>query len=343
MQNKVQIEISALTMLKFFAILIGLVVLYMIRDILAILFMVGVLVAAFYPLVDRLEKARIPRVVSVTIIYFLFLGILVGMGFLIIPPVVIQLQELSNNLPYFVHKVSPQLYSYRDILQSSQQGLTQLSQTFSSFSARLYSTTIGFVSGIVSIITILVVSFYLLLDTASVKKFLVSIFPVAQKEWIIEAGKKITTKMGAWLGGQFLLGMIIGILDLAILSIFGVPYALTLALWGGLTEVIPFIGPWLGGIPAVVVALSLSPWKAVGVGIAYIIVQQLESQLLAPRVMGKAVGLSPVIIIFAILVGAKLYGLIGIILAIPAAAAIAVLVQELPKLRQQIKDNEKVE
>lgn len=342
MNNKVQIEISALTILKFFAILIGLVVLYLIRDILAILFLVGVLVAAFYPLVDRLEKARIPRVVSVTIIYFLFLAILIGMGFLIIPPVVVQLQDLSNNLPYYVEKISPQLYSYRDILQFSQQGLTQLSQTFSSFSARLYSTTVGFVSGIVSIITVLVVSFYLLLDTASVKKFLISIFPVAQQPWGIEAGKKIAIKMGSWLGGQFLLGLIIGILDLSILLAFGIPYALTLGLWGGLTEVIPFIGPWLGGIPAVLVALSLSPWKAVGVAIAYIVVQQLESQLLAPRILGKAVGLSPVIIIFAILIGAKLYGLIGIILAIPAAAAIAVLVGELPKLRQHIKESEKV-
>lgn len=338
MKEKIQIEISALTILKFFAILIGLVVLYLIRDILVTFFLVAVLVAAFYPIVDRLEKVRVPRVLSVSVIYFIFLAALVGIGFLIIPPLVSQLQDLSDNLPYFVQNISPKLYSYREALKLSQESLNQLSQTFSSVSSQLYSTTVGFVSGVVSIITILVVSFYLLIDTVSVKRFFVSIFPAAQKQWVVEAGKKITIKMGAWLGGQLLLGLIIGVLDLVILVSFGVPYALTLAIWGGLTEVVPFIGPWLGGIPAVLVAWSISPWLALGVAIAYIVIQQLEAQLLAPRVMGKAVGLSPVIIIFAILVGAKLYGIIGIIIAIPVAAAIAVLLQEWPKLKEEIRE-----
>lgn len=294
--------------------------------------------AAFYPMVDKLERWRVPRVLSATVIYLVFLGVLVGAGFLIIPPVINQLQDLSNNLPYFVNKLSSQLYFYREALQLSQESLNQLSQAFSSISSHLYSTTVGFISGIVSIITVLVLSFYLLLDTASLKKFIISIFPFEQKELLIEAGKKIALKMSSWLGGQFFLALIIGILDLAVLLILGIPYALTLALWGGFTEIIPFIGPWLGAIPAILVALPLSPWKAVGVAIGYIVIQQLEAQLLAPRVMGRAVGLSPVIIIFAILVGAKLYGLIGIILAIPAAAAIAVLLQEWPRFKEQIKE-----
>ena len=155
-----------------------------------------------------------------------------------------------------------------------------------------------------------------------------------QQDKIFEVMNKIGFKMGGWLRSQFILMIIVGVADGIILMILGVPYALTLAVWGGLTEVIPYIGPWLGLIPAFIVAFTISPLKGLLIFIAYIIIQQLESQFLVPKIMGKAVGLSPVIIILAILIGAKLMGILGVLIAVPAAAAISVIIQEWPEIKK---------
>jgi predicted PurR-regulated permease PerM len=109
---------------------------------------------------------------------------------------------------------------------------------------------------------------------------------------------------------------------------------MVLGLWGGLTEVIPILGPWLGLIPAALVALTVSPLTAVLVIAAYILIQQAEAQFLVPKVMGKAVGLSPVIIIITLLIGAKLFGVVGAVVAVPVAAVISVIVQEWPEIQK---------
>ena len=154
---------------------------------------------------------------------------------------------------------------------------------------------------------------------------------------MIVVAKKLATKMGGWLRGQGILMLVIGILDGIVLVVAGVPYALTLAIWGAVTEIIPYIGPPLGAIPAVIIAFVDSPIKGLIVLIAYIVIQQIEAQFLAPKVLGKAVGLSPIIIIFALLIGAKLGGIIGMLLSVPAAAALSVIIQEWPTIRSVTK------
>jgi len=109
---------------------------------------------------------------------------------------------------------------------------------------------------------------------------------------------------------------------------------LTLAVWGGLIEVVPYVGPWLGLLPAAILAFSISPLKALLVIIIYIGIEQIESNIMVPKIMGKAVGLSPVIIILALLMGAKLAGLLGVFVAVPVAAALSVVVQEWSEIRK---------
>jgi len=335
MPDRVKFDISNSTIIKFILIVFAVWFLWVVRDVVILFFIVLVIVAALGPLVDRMSK-YVPRVLSVILLSLILFVVLTAIGFLIIPPIVHQLQLLAINLPSILSKLGPLFQSVQTSITNYQDSLFNVSSQIDKLGTGIYTTTVGFVSGIVAIGTILVLTFYMLLEQESLKKFLHQTFPLAQKEKIFEIARKISGKMGGWLRGQFLLMFIIGLLDGIALGILGIPYALTLAVWGGLTEVIPYIGPWLGLVPAFLVALTISPLKGLFVLIAYVVIQQLESQFLTPRVMGKAVGLSPVIIILALLVGAKLMGLLGVIVAVPAAAAVAVIISEWQGIRKML-------
>lgn len=337
MENRVKFEISTITVLKIIGAVLLVWFLYSVREILVLFFIVLVIVAALGPLVDRLSK-YIPRLLAVILLTIVFLGILTAIGFLIVPPIVTEISQLAINLPFIVDKFGPFYNSVKNILPNYQEGLLNISSQLANISSGIYSTTLGFISGVVGLVTILVLSFYMLLEQNSLKNFLHQIVPVEHKEKFFEIARKIGTKMGAWLRGQVGLMIIIGLTDGIVLAILGVPYALTLAVWGGLTEIIPYIGPWLGLLPAFLIALTVSPLTALFVLITYIVIQQLEGHFLVPKIMGKAVGLSPVIIILTLLAGAKLMGILGMIIAVPIAAALSVLIQEWPELKK-IREN----
>jgi len=337
MENRTKIEIPTVTIIKVVLVILLLWFLYAVRDVVVLFFIVLVIVAALGPLVDRMSR-HIPRVLAMIILSLTFLTILAAIGYLIIPPVVSQLQQLAVNLPYIMDKLGPLYQTLKDSVSHYQEQLLNLSSQVITVTSGIFSTTLGFVEGLIAVITIVILSFYMLLEAKTIKGFLYSLMPAERKEQIVDVLKKIANKMGSWMRGQVTLMLVIGILDGIALMILGVPYALTLAVWGALTEVIPYVGPWLGLLPAFLIALTISPLKALFVLIAYILIQQLESQFLAPKIMGKAVGLSPVIIILALLCGAKLMGILGVIIAVPIAAALAVLIQEWPDLKK-IREN----
>ncbi len=333
MENRVKFDISTTSIIKIVLAILLVWFLYVIRDILVLFFIVLVIVASLAPLVNRMSR-YIPRVLAVIILTIIFFGVLVAIGFVIVPPIIIQLKTLAINLPIIISKLGPVYQSIQHSIGNYQEGLFNLSSQLGKISSGLYSTTLGFVSGIVAVVTILVLAFYMLLEQDAIKNFLHQTVPGERKEKIFEITKKIGQKMGGWLRGQALLMLIVGVADSIALVSLGIPYALTLAVWGGITEVIPYIGPWLGLAPALIIAFTISPLKGLLILIAYVIIQQLESQFLVPKILGKAVGLSPVIIILALLIGAKLMGILGVIIAVPVAAAIAVLIQEWPEIKK---------
>ena len=331
--TKTIIEVSSATIFKIILSILVVVLLFLIRDIVVLFFLVLVIVAALTPLVDRLSK-KVPRTLVVACICLLFVGFLVGTGFLLAPPLVSETKLLAINLPIIISKLGPIYHNIQSYMGNYQESLLNLSSQLGDITTGLFSKTIGFVSGVFAFIMIIVLSFYMLVDKDKINDGFYNLLPPAKKEKIILIMKKISDKMGQWLGGHLLLMLIIGILDGVVLGVLGVPYALILAIWGGLVEIIPYLGPWLGLIPAVIIASTISPLTALLVAIAFVVVQQLESTLVAPKIIGKAVGLSPVIIIFSLLAGAKLFGLLGVIIAVPVAAVISVLIAEWPEIKE---------
>lgn len=336
MENKVKYEISTFTIIKIIIAIFAVWFFYAIREIVVLFFIVLVIVAALGPLVDKMAK-HIPRILALIFLSIVFLGGLTAIGFLIIPPIVNQISQLAINLPHYISKLGPFYSSAKNIVPNYQESLLNLSSQLGQVGSGIYTTTVGFISSIVGAVTVLVLSFYVLLEQNSLRQFLHQTIPSEHKEKIFDVIRKIGSKMGSWLRGQVALMFIIAIADGIALFFLGVPYALTLAVWGGLMEVVPYIGPWLGLVPALIIALTISPWKALFVLIAYLLIQQLEGQFLVPKIMGKAVGLSPVIIILSLLSGAKIMGILGMFIAVPVAAALSVIILEWSELKRTIQ------
>lgn len=326
-------EISYASLLRLALVFLGILFLWQIRDILILLFIVLVIVAALSPIIDAWSK-HMNRILAITLLYISLILVITALGLIVFPPLIVQLQELSRTLPIYIDRILPSISNVRELINMSQQGLTDIAQQLSTLTSSIFTATLGFFSGLIALVTIIVLSFYLLLEEHGTKKFVLDYLPLENREQVVLIAQKIGRKMGGWLRGQLLLGLIIGIIDGIGLSLLGVDYALTLGVWAGATEIIPYVGPILGAIPGVILAFSKSPLLGVLALAFYVIVQQIEGNVLVPKVMQKTVGLSPVIIIIALLIGAKLDGLLGIVLSIPAAAAIGVLFSEWPQIKQ---------
>lgn len=341
--SRMKVDISLAAILKILAVILGLLFIVKIKDILLLLFVVLILVTALSPIVDRLVKHfGIPRWLAVGLIFGGVGAIMLIMIWLILPKMVSQIIDLLNQPQIQSLIGGSESHSFINDLQTLADkipGITQGGSGVVSF----FSTILG---GIVSVFTVAVLSLYLLLEEDGIKKFIHSILPTKHKQQIVNTFHKISLKMGAWFRGQLLLGLIIGLISMVILLAFGVPFWLTLAIFAGLTELIPYVGPFIGLAAALFVALTRdSFWGfntatvGIGVTIGYLLVQQLESHFLVPKVMEKSVGLSPVVVIIAILIGAKLFGLLGVVLSVPAAAVISVIIDEWPAIQAAYFDS----
>lgn len=333
MGEKNELKISSWTIIKVILICLSFYLIFLIKDIIALFFIVLILTATLRPIVNRWE-AKIGRLPSVLTFLLIAVAIIAAMVYIIIPPVIEQLKQLIVAFPDFFNHLTF-LQSYAPQMKAA---LSSLANNIGNFTGSFVSITAGIFGGLVSIITATVMTVYLLLDKKGIADFVKSFIP-DQNGAVIELARKVSRKVGDWFRGQMFLCAIIGVIDFIGLTIIGVPYALTLALISGIFEIVPTIGPMLSGAIAILIVIGVSPLKALLVLILYVVVQQLENSFIVPKVMQKAVGLSPVIIILAFLIAAKLMGVMGAILAVPIAASLSVIIKEWPLIKSTLSKN----
>lgn len=323
--------------------LVGLVVtvaiawmLFLVRDALLLIYISALVAIGLSPLVDAIEKrsagARyLPRWAAILIIYTCFLGALIGLGVLVIPPLVEQARGLSSALPEMVQKGQQWLID-RGLLAREvtiREAVEQAPLGSGDAVGTLLGAIWSLLGGVFGLITILILAFYFLLDSARIVKTFVRLFPRTERARVEDGCDRVSTKVSAWLGGQLLLAGIIGSTAAVGLFLMGVPYFYVLALIAGIGEMIPIVGPLLAAVPAVIVALTVSPTLALGVAVFFFAQQQVENHVLVPKVMERQVGVSAVVVIMALLIGGSLLGIVGAILAVPTAAILQVLFHEL--------------
>ena len=330
-KDSVTIHISTASIIKILAVLLLLGFLYLVWDVIVIVFIALLFAASLGPAIDWLEKKKIPRPAGILLIYstvLLFLSLVVV---LIIPAITDQIQQLAANSPFYYQRfleIIGDLQLKTDISQTLQQNLENVSQTLSSYTGSIINTITGIFGGILVFVMVLVLTFYFSVSKNGLRHFIYSVTPEKHQKYAINLFERIQDKLGLWLRGQLLLSLIIFAITWIGLLILDVRYALVLALIAGFTEVIPYIGPVIGAVPAVFLTFLQSPVKALLVIALYVVIQQLENNIIVPKVMQRAVGLNPVVVIIVLLLGAKLAGVIGALLAIPLAVAIMVVAKD---------------
>jgi len=310
MQNKVEISHKSILFTFLFLAIAWLVL--QIRDILLLLFLSFILMSALRPIVEWLHERRVPKILAIFLIYAVVFG---GIGFSIagmVPTLAVQLKKLSAEIPVFIERMLP--YVSLDA--------QMLSRQIAPVGENILKVTVGVFSNIVAVLTVMTFTFYFLLERSNLKVMLSRLLGQAFGLQVFAVMQNVERRLGSWVLGQLLLMVVIGSLSYVGLYFLRVEFALPLAIIAGVLEIVPTIGPILSGVPAVLVAFAHSPVLALTVIALYIVVQQVENNIIVPLVMRKSVGLPPVMTILALMVGARFAGVAGAILAVPVLLTI---------------------
>lgn len=312
-----RIDISYKTIIFIVAFGILLWILFHILDIILLFFVAFILMSALAPLVQRLRRMGMPKIIAVLLVFFLMLIAIIGL-------ITAGLSPLLSQTSNFVQRLGETLSS---LLKINFIDPTVIQQEMSRLSTQLVGITVDLFKNLISWVSVLVVTVYMLLDKEKLEEYATSFFGERQ-EHIKILLRKIEDKLGAWLRGQAVLSATIGVLVYIGLVLLGVEFALPLAIIAGLLEVVPVIGPIISAIPAILIGFTVSPLFAVLVGALYLVVQQLESHVIVPQLMRRAVGLNPLLVILAVSVGGRLLGIAGALLAVPIAVVILLIAEE---------------
>lgn len=286
--------------------------------------------AAVLPAVEFLQRKKFPKILAVLIPY---LSIVTAIFLIIVPLVPFVAEQIQSLITRFPQLLDQTVKNFGVTVDQKQIQSFFTSQG-SALSKNAVNVTTQVFGGVFSVITIFVVSFYLLMYSDAFKRFMANLFHDGSREYIHKTLDRVNEKLGAWLRGEVTLMVFIGFFSWIGLTILGLPYALPLALMAGLLEAVPTLGPIISSIPAIIVALTVSPTMALTVAVLYMLIQALENQILVPKVMQKAVGLNPVVVILSIMIGANLMGIAGALLAIPFVSFIIVLITSFEKRAQ---------
>jgi len=325
--NQQSINISTTTILRTILIIIGIILLYFIRDILLMIFTALVLAAALDRPIDKLQKHKVSRTLSTIFIYLILFFILVLALYLILPPLALEIKGLALNYPVYLENLIK--WSQKPALINLGELLKNLSDHLARSSQALFGTIINIFGGFISFLTIFFVALFLNIQEKGVKKFIYYLTPDEHRVYVLTLFDRIQQKISSWLWSRILIAFIVGGLVFLGLYLLGIKYALTLGVLAGLLNFIPYLGSIIAAIPAILLALIESPFLALAVVALYLFINSvIETFFLSPLLMGKITGLNPVLLILVVLIGAKLAGILGIILAVPTAVIISVLIEE---------------
>ncbi len=343
------IVISSGTIIRTILIVILFVLIYVLRDLVLVLLTSVVIASSIEPITKLLCKYRINRVIAVIFIYLVVFLSFIGIVYFFVPPLLSETSRLASSLPQYVESINIPLQAKNigigntgslvggiSKTLSIKDSITSLESAISSFSGGTLQVVSFVFGGIFSFVLIVIISFYLAVQEKGIENFLRIITPIKHEPYVIDLWKRTQGKIGKWMQGQLLLGLLIGILVYLGLTILGVQYAFILAIIAAVAELIPLFGATIAAVPAVAIGFLDSITLGFMVLGLYVIIQQFENHLIYPLVVRKVVGVPPLLIILALIIGAQLAGFLGIILAVPLAAALIELTDDIQKEKKKI-------
>jgi predicted PurR-regulated permease PerM len=283
------------------------------------------LVATFNPLVRRLQT-RLTRGWAITAVVSVLVSFGAGVLILMIPPLVRQGRNLAVNLPHYLLAIENSARQMGIPLRLQGSGL-DLSRRVASMGPEVLNVLGTVVGGVTGVLTVVVLTTYLLIDGPRVATSLFRLLPRSERLPIRQMFAEIGLQVGSYMRGQFITSAAAGLFSFIVLTALNVPEPLALAFLMAVSDIIPMVGPLIGTVPAVLIALTRGTPVALIVLAAFVLYHQIESHVLVPRIYGRTMSLSPSIVVIAILIGATLMGILGALLALPVAAAVPVVLR----------------
>jgi predicted PurR-regulated permease PerM len=312
---------------------LGVWLLWHIHEVIFLLFLGILLATAIEPIVDRLRRGPFSRGTGVLAVYTVIVLILAAVMAVIVPSIAAQGDAFVASIPSKIFALRPYAQELRpyalqepalQLIDRAGESVRNPSVPVDEESLLQLATTVGHF--VISFLTVFFLAFYWLVERASIKRVVLRLVPPSRARGVNAVWLEVEQKLGGWVRGQMLVMFAMAAMTTIGFWIIGLPNPVLLGVLAGLAELIPMVGPFLAVAPAVLVALGISPWTALVVLAFAIVAQQIESNVLVPRIMGHAVGVSPLTVVLGILIGAILYGLPGAFLAVPVAGAIQVIV-----------------
>jgi predicted PurR-regulated permease PerM len=370
--NRLTVNITPGSFLKGFFIILLFGFLYLIKDLIIVVLVAIVIASGLEPLIIWFDKFKIRRLPAAIISYLGLFGVFAGLIFFFVPSVLNEASSFLTTLPRYLNSAdlwnplsinSQDITNSQSVVQNLSQGINNpvqfakdvsssqikgitgsatnfgINDLVNSIQGVTSNVSDGFIKiisavfgGLFSFILIVVLSFYLLVQEDGVARFLGLITPVKNEKYVVDLWKRSQKKIGQWMQGQLLLGILVAVLVYLGLMVLGIKNALLLAVLTGILEIIPVFGPVLASIPAILSALASGGITA-GLLVTglYLIVQQFENHLIYPLVVKKIVGVSPIIVIISLIIGAKLAGFLGVVLSVPVVSALMEFVDDIQK------------
>lgn len=332
--GRLNVEISMVSLAKITLIILAAISAYYFWNILLLVFVSLIIAASLNTLTSDLEKIKIPRALGVVIIYLIFFTVMIGAAYLVIPLMNQEIGNLAADFPYYLEKIG-QLWNNFANTSIDQVWLSRIQQSLNSiqFDVNIALNSVfnlvgSFSGGFIYFLAALVMIYFFTVKEEKIKLFFCRIFMPGRQDYCYGLLSRLQQNIGYWLRGQLLLCVILFLLSWIGLSILGIKYALILGIFSGVTEFLPYLGPLLGGLPAILIAFGQSPILGLLTLLLFFIFHQSENYFIAPKVLSRAVGISPVFVIISVLIGAKIAGLIGVILAVPVATIIKILLDD---------------
>ena len=359
-QGDTEVTISSGTIIRAILIVAFFALMWFLRDIILVVITAIVVASAVEPMVAFFVRRNVPRLLALVGIYTLSIGFFASIFYFFVPAIIDDIGRLARILPTYIdlgslwNPLSDTTGASTHVVATSSSALTngfiEAQNILSLFKSGIeeggvVQSVSMFFGGFLSLVLIIVLSFYLAAQEKGIENFLRLISPVKSRVYIVSLWKRSQTKIGLWFQGQMLLGLLVGILAFLGLTILGIPSALFLAFLMMIFEIIPVFGPILAAVPGVAVAVTegirvADPGLTAGLIVAafYFIIQQFESHLIYPLVVRKVIGIPPVLVILALIIGAKMAGFLGILLSVPVTAILMEFLNDIAKERNIFED-----
>lgn len=316
-----KIEISHKTIIFAVFLLLGLWFIYQILDVILQVFLSLLIMTILNPVVTKLNKYRVPRVVSVLLVYIAMLCLFVFAIVVMAPPLVEQTTRFTNSIPEIMQQLNIPIVVVDQVTKD-------IAEQLSTLPSQVLKISVSVFSNVMSVLAVLFFALYFLLARTKLETKLSGFVGKHWAQRIDNILRRLEKDLGEWAIGKLFIMLFVGFATYIGLSILGVPFALPLAVLAGILEIIPNFGPVISSVPSIIVAFGISPFTGFAVMALFFLVQQLESYVITPKVMERSVKIDPIITLLSLVIGFKLAGILGAILSIPMVVTARTLLSE---------------